>query len=77
MSRVNPVSWRELVKVFEKSDWKYSRTKGDHLVYIKEGFVRPVVIPKYKQIPPFIVLNNLRTAKISREKYFRLLKPAK
>jgi len=32
-----------------------------------------VVIPKDKEVEVFIILNNLKTAKISREKYFELL----
>lgn len=47
---------------------------GDHLVYQKEGILRPIIIPKYKQIPEFIILKNLKTAGISREEYFELLK---
>ncbi len=77
MPQITPVDWRTLSKIFEKSGWKYSRAKGDHLVYTKEGFVRPVVIPMYKQIPEFIILNNLRTAKISRKEYFKILKSKK
>ena len=77
MPHIAPVHWKKLVKVFEKSGWVYARTKGDHLVYVKDGFIRPVVIPMYKQIPTFIIQNNLRTARISREEYFKLLKSKK
>lgn len=73
MPHLTPVHWRKLAKVFEKSGWKYVRTKGDHLVYEKEGFLRPVVIPKYKEIPEFIILKNLQTAEISRKGYLKLL----
>jgi hypothetical protein len=34
---------------------------------------RPVVIPKYAAVPVFIIKNNLRTAGISRDRYFELL----
>jgi len=42
-------------------------------VYTREGVLRPVVIPKYSSVPVFIIKNNLRTAGISRERYFELL----
>ena len=74
MTRITPIHWRKLVRVFEIEGWKLSRIKGDHLVYIKKGFLRPVIIPKDTSIEVFIILNNLKTAKISRDKYFRLLK---
>ncbi len=74
MSGLKAIHFRKLVKVFEKFGWTYDRTKGDHEVYIKKGFVRPVVIPKYKNVPVFIIKNNLRTAKISSEKYLETLR---
>ena len=76
MPRLSPIHWRKFAKVFEYSGWKHMRTKGDHLVYTKEGSLRPVIIPKYKEIPEFIILKNLKTAKISREEYLELLKKA-
>lgn len=43
------------------------------MVYHKEGSPRPIVVPQYKEIPEFIILNNLRTANIDRKTYFKLL----
>ena len=74
MPRLTPTNWHKLSRVFELDGWEFSRTKGDHLVYTKKGFLRPVVIPKDNRIEVFIIVNNLKTAKISRERYFILLK---
>lgn len=74
MSRIAPIPWHTLTRVFELDGWKLSRTKGDHLVYIKSGFSRPVVIPKDSRVEVFIILNNIRTARMSRERYFELLR---
>ena len=74
MPRINPIHWRKLVKVFERSGWMLDRIEGDHLVYVKSGFIRPIVIPKVKEVQVFIIANNLKTAKILREEYFRLLR---
>jgi len=73
MSSIKPLHYKNLIKVFEKSGWIYQRTKGDHMIFTKKGFVRSIVIPKYKTIPVFIIKNNLRTAKISNEEYFKIL----
>ena len=43
------------------------------MVYTKTGILRPIVIPKYAAIPVFIIKNNLRSAGISRDRYFQLL----
>lgn len=74
MPKIVPTHYRQLIIVFEKAGFIYSRTKGDHVIYTKIGNLRPLVIPKYKQIPVFIIRNLLRTANISRDKYFKLLK---
>ncbi|OGM93022.1 hypothetical protein A2935_03890 [Candidatus Wolfebacteria bacterium RIFCSPLOWO2_01_FULL_47_17b] len=74
MPRVTPIHWRKLARVFELDNWNLSRTKGDHLVYTKIGFSRPVIIPKDSRVEIFIIFSNIRTAKISRERYLELLK---
>lgn len=73
MLKITPISFKRLVCIFEKVGFKYSRTKGDHLVYVKAGCARPLVIPKYEEVPVFIIKNLLRTSSIDREKYFSLL----
>lgn len=74
MPRLTPVSAHQLARLFEKDGWQYSRTKGDHLIYTKPGAIRPLVIPKYDEVPVFIIKNLLRTAGMSRERYFELLR---
>jgi len=74
MPAIKPINHRKIAKVFEKFSWVYDRTKGNHMVFVKKGFVRPVVIPKYKNVPVFIIKNNLRTAKISVEEFLKTLK---
>ena len=73
MPKLSPVSYTILKCIFEKEGFTHVRTEGDHLVFTKPGVLRPVVIPKYKSLPVFIIKNNLRTAGISRERYFELL----
>jgi len=74
MPKITPVHFRLLVRVFERDNFAYSHTKGDHLFYIKPGIKRPLVIPRYKQVPIFIIQNLLETSGMSRERYFELLK---
>jgi hypothetical protein len=47
--------------------------EGDPMVFTKPGVIRPVVVPKYAAVPVFIIKNNLRTAGMSRDRYFDLL----
>jgi predicted RNA binding protein YcfA (HicA-like mRNA interferase family) len=71
MPSIKPIHYKKLVKFFEKEGWRHIRTKGDHMIFMKKGFIRPIVIPRYKTVPTFIIKNNLRTAKISNEDYFK------
>ena len=71
--KIKPTHYQAQVKIFEMAGCVYARTKGDHVIYHYPGAIRPVVIPKYKEVPAFVIKNNMRIIGISREKYFELL----
>ena len=73
MPRITPVTYRKLVRVLELESFALARQRGDHMVFTKPGVKRPVVVPRYNPLPIFIIKNVLRTARISRERYFELL----
>lgn len=73
MPKIVPVRFSVLVALFEKEGFCYARTKGDHLIYTKKGIIRPIVIPRYEEVPVFIIKDLLRTAGIDRDRYFELL----
>lgn len=71
--KIKPTDYQVQVKIFEMAGCVYARTKGDHLIYHYSGAIRPVVIPKYREVPTFVIKNNMRIIGMSREKYFELL----
>jgi len=73
MPRITPTHWKVLEKVFLAVGFRFARQEGSHRSYIKPGVSRPVVIPTYDEVPVSIIRNNLKTAGISRDEYFRLL----
>ena len=73
MAKLTPPNWQTLVRIFEADGFEISRQEGSHIVMTKPGVDRPVVIPKHAEIALFIVRNNMRTAGMSRERYFALL----
>jgi len=77
MPKFAPVNWKTLESVFLAAGFRFQRQEGSHRSYVKEGIARPVVIPTYREVPLFIIRNNLKTAGISREEYFRLLECAR
>jgi len=71
--RSRPVSWKQMVAVFERLGFKIHRTKGDHIIMVKKGVNRPVVVPKYKAIGNDIILANCRTAGISKAYFIEMI----
>lgn len=74
MARITPVDWRTLVNIFELHGCVYQRKKGSHHILICPGSKRAVVIPEYAQIDVEIIKNNMKTANMSRDEYFELLR---
>ena len=72
--KITPIPYQRVVKVFEREGFTVQRQRGDHLILTKPGVKRPVVIKTSpKEVPVTHILTNLRTAGISRERYFELL----
>ncbi len=73
MPKISPIDYRILIKILEHEGAVVVGQKGSHIVMTKKGAKRRLVIPSYKQLPIFIILNNLKTAGISRDRYLELL----
>jgi predicted RNA binding protein YcfA (HicA-like mRNA interferase family) len=73
MPRFSPVDWKTLERVFVAAGFQFVRQEGSHRSYVRQGTARPVVIPAYREVPVFVIRNNLKTAGISRDEYFKLL----
>ena len=73
MPRITPVRWKVLECIFQHDGFAFERQIGDHRSYVKKGVFRPVVIPTYKEVDVDIILANMRTAGMTRKRYFELL----
>lgn len=73
MPRITPVHWKTLECIFIKDGFVFKKQSGSHMSYVKPGCQRPIIIPKYTDIDTEIIKSNMRTAKMSRERYFDLL----
>ncbi len=71
--RLAPTNWQTQVKIFSKDGFTIDRTKGDHIAMTKSGIIRPVIIPKYSEVGRDIIKSNMKTAGMSRDRYFELL----
>jgi len=73
MPRLKPVSWKKFEKFVFYVGCYYERKSGDHRIYGRSDLNRPVVFPEDKEIPVFIIRNNLRTLGISHNGYLSIL----
>ena len=72
--KIGPIPYQKLVKIFELEGFIIKRQKGDHLILTKPGIKRPLVIKKSpREVPVAHILTNLKTAGMSRERYFEIL----
>ena len=74
MPRMPNHGWKEAKRALLKLGFAQERCHGDHLVFWREGLNRPVVLPQYDSLPPFIISNIIRVGKIDRDEYIAALK---
>jgi predicted RNA binding protein YcfA (HicA-like mRNA interferase family) len=77
MSNLAPTSWHVQVAIFEADGFALARTKGSHMVFTREGCLRPVIIPKHDEVSGMVIQSNMRTAVMSQARYVELLKRCK
>ena len=77
MPRITPIHWKVLECIFKKDGFKFKGQSSSHRLYEKDGIERPIVIPTYNEVDSGIILGLMRTAKMTRQKYFKLLKRCK
>lgn len=65
------IHWKKFEKFLLSVGCEFASEEGDHRKYQKKGILRSVIVPREKDLPQFIILNNLRTLGISREEYLR------
>lgn len=75
--RITPTHWRIQEKIFLADGFALAREESSHRSYVKPGILRPVVIPKYREVPVSIIRNNMTTANMNRARYLELLDEVK
>lgn len=74
MPQLTPVKRKKFERFLKYIGCSLKRTEGDHFIFGRVGLDRPVVITADKEVPVFIIRNNLRTLRISPEEYLEILK---
>lgn len=73
-NKLSPIQTAKFRKFLKKAGCTFNRIKGDHEIWTKPGITRDIVfIANEKEVPPFIIAQNLKTLNISVEEYKALL----
>lgn len=73
MGGLTPIDWKKFEQFLTFVGCTLAREKGDHRIWVRSGLKRPLVIPKSKSIPIFVVRNNLRVLGISVSEYLEIM----
>jgi hypothetical protein len=74
VAKLAPQPAAKLVSVFRRFGFTPCKRGADgHIRMQKPGVIRPIVFSDKREVPVFVILNNLRTGKISREDYLHAL----
>jgi predicted RNA binding protein YcfA (HicA-like mRNA interferase family) len=73
MGQLGSIHWKKFEKYLLSVGCVFEREKGDHRIYWKNGIPRPIVIPRDRSLPPFIIMNNLRVLGISKDEFLEAL----
>ena len=74
MPKLSPIKRKKFETFLRLVGCTHKRTKGDHLIYVREDLKRPVIITADQEVPIFIIRNNLRTLGISVEEYLQAIR---
>ena len=74
MDGVGKIDWKRFEKFLLKNGCYFKSQESRHIKYKKVGLLRPIIVPKVKELPDSIILNNLRTLGVSREIFISIIK---
>ncbi len=60
MPKLVPLHWKILERVFFAAGFRFAGQEGSHRPYVKQGILRPIVIPTYDEVP-VAVMRTSRT----------------
>ncbi len=74
MTKLRPLHWKEIEKVILRCGCEFIKQEGSHRKYWRDDFTRPIILPVYKIVPKFIILQIIRMLKISKEEFYKIIR---
>jgi predicted RNA binding protein YcfA (HicA-like mRNA interferase family) len=74
MSKLSPISARELLDILQRIGFKIDRQKGSHITLIRDKPLARVTVPNHKEIKIGMLRRIIRDADLTVEEFNELLK---
>lgn len=74
MHGAGDISSRRFEKFLLSGGCLFKDIEGSHAKYKKPGLLRPIIVPRSKKLPDFVILNNLRILGVTREYFLERIK---
>ena len=71
---ITPISYQRFERFLKSVGCEFVHQRGSHRKWTRSDLKRAVIVPAEKELPPFVVMNNLRVLGISREQYEEILR---
>ena len=72
VTRLGRFTWREVTHVAEGFGWRFSRMRGDYMVYSKPGDPRRLSIPDSRNLLGGTARSLVKTVSVTVEEFLRL-----
>ena len=75
MSRLGSYRGEDVVKAFQRADWKITRVRSSHIIIEKEGFLATLSVPvhKGKNVKKGTLRDIIKDAELSVEEFLRFI----
>ena len=74
MARLPVVSDRQAVRAFERAGWEHVRTKGDHMILVKNGVRANLSVPDHPELDRGTLRRLIALAGIDVQEFAELLR---
>ena len=75
MGKFKNIPYRKIKKLLEINGWYIDRQKGSHILFVKTGTIRPLVIPYHeKEIDSYLIREIIKALNLTEEEFITKIK---
>ena len=69
MAQIPALSGKEVLKIFERFGWEFSRQSGSHMVMTKDSEIASLSIPKHREVANGTLRSLIRAANLTVDEF--------